>query len=69
MNEVDVAVTSGHSRLCILYKIFYTGPKEKQKKTALMMVDVDGANVPLVLCLELKRCVNTVHVCMVQLCH
>lgn len=69
-DELDKEVTSGRFPPCILYKILYTGSEESRVKSALMMVDVDGANVPLVFSCRVKEemceC-RTVQVCMVQL--
>lgn len=66
--ECQQEVSSGRYPPCIMYKIIYTGPEEKRVKRNLMMVDVDGANVPLSFsCLvkeEKRECVLMVHVCV-----
>ena len=47
LKDLDREITTGHFPPCFLYKILYSCPEELRVKPAWMMVDVDGANVPL----------------------
>ena len=46
-SEIEREITSGHFPPCIHYKIVYTRPEDLRVKPRMMMIDVDGANVPL----------------------
>lgn len=52
--EVDAEVASGRFPPCILYKIIYTGPEEMRVNTALMKVDLHGADVPITFSCRVK---------------
>ena len=45
--EYEQEVTSGRFPPSILVRVIYTSPEEARVKPALLIVDVDGVNVPL----------------------
>ena len=68
--ELEREVTSGRFPPSILIKVIYTSPEEKRKGTALMMVDVNGASVPLSFSCRVKEevCESECICCQVYLC-
>ena len=46
-DEIEREVISGRFPPCILYKIVYSSPEEKQTRPALLKVKLNGADVSL----------------------
>ena len=54
-DEVEKEVISGRFPPCILYQIIYSSPEKKRTRPALLKVDLNGADVPLVFNCRIKE--------------
>ena len=54
-DDLEERVTSGRYPPCILYRILYTGPEERRVSSALVTVQVHGADVPLTFTCSIKQ--------------
>ena len=46
-DEVEQDIIDGRFPPCILYKIYYISPGEKRTKRGVIVVDLNGADVPM----------------------
>ena len=67
--EVDAEVTSGRYPPYFRYRVKYTGAKKDRVKSALMMVDIDGANVPLVFSCPVEEEISECTELFICTCH